>query len=155
MILTGGISVGDYDFVSLALEKLSVKKVFYKVKQKPGKPLYFGKKDDVAIFALPGNPAAALTCYYNYVHTYIHKALGNKTPPLSIVYLPSLSNYKKKGTRAQFLKAYYDNTGVMILEGQSSAMLNTYALSNAYVYIDESKTEITKGEEVKTILLPS
>jgi len=155
VILTGGISVGDYDFVSLALEKLSIKKVFYKVKQKPGKPLFFGKKDNVAIFALPGNPAAALTCYYNYVYTYIHKTLGNKTNPLPIVYLSSLFNYKKKGTRAQFLKAYYDNTGVTILEGQSSAMLNTYALSNAFVYIDESKTEITKGEKVKTILLPS
>lgn len=155
VILTGGISVGDYDFVSLALEKLLVKKIFYKVKQKPGKPLFFGKKGEVAIFALPGNPAAALTCYYNYVYTYIHKSLGNKTEPLSIAFLPSLSNYQKKGTRAQFLKAYYDNTGVTILEGQSSAMLNTYALSNAFVYINESKTSITKGEEVKTILLPS
>ena len=58
-------------------------------------------------------------------------------------------------TRAQFLKAYYDNTGVTILEGQSSAMLNTYALSNAFVYINESKTSITKGEKIKTILLPS
>lgn len=154
VIITGGISVGDYDFVSVALEKLSVVKLFYKVKQKPGKPLYFGKKDDVAIFALPGNPAAALTCFYNYVYTYMHIALRNNTKLLSTLQLPSLSTYQKKGNRAQFLKAYYDDTGVTILEGQSSAMLYTYAQANALIYIDEHKSAITKGEKVTTILLP-
>ena len=63
VIITGGISVGDYDFVGKALQELKVSQLFYKVKQKPGKPLFFGKKNDTYVFALPGNPAAALSCF--------------------------------------------------------------------------------------------
>ena len=69
ILVSGGISVGDYDFVGKALDELKVKQLFYKVNQKPGKPLYFGKKDHKVIFALPGNPAAALSCFYLYVHS--------------------------------------------------------------------------------------
>ena len=64
LILTGGISVGDYDFVWKSLHELGCEILFYKVKQKPGKPLFFGKKNETSIFALPGNPAAALSCFY-------------------------------------------------------------------------------------------
>ena len=67
VLCSGGISVGDYDFVGKALRELGVNEVFYKVKQKPGKPLFFGKTDNTLVFALPGNPAAALTCFYIYV----------------------------------------------------------------------------------------
>jgi len=61
VLISGGISVGDYDFVGKALTELNVEEHFYKVKQKPGKPLFFGTKNNTHIFALPGNPAAALT----------------------------------------------------------------------------------------------
>ncbi|WP_333667080.1 molybdopterin molybdotransferase MoeA, partial [Flavobacterium sp.] len=60
VLVSGGISVGDYDFVGKALETLEVETLFYKVSQKPGKPLLVGKKDEKLIFALPGNPAASL-----------------------------------------------------------------------------------------------
>jgi len=67
VLVSGGISVGDYDFVGSTLQELNVEQLFYKVKQKPGKPLFFGKKEEKIIFALPGNPAAALSCFYIYV----------------------------------------------------------------------------------------
>ena len=53
VLITGGISVGDYDFVGKALQELNVSQLFYKVKQKPGKPIYFGKKKQTYVFALP------------------------------------------------------------------------------------------------------
>ena len=61
IIATGGISVGDYDYVGKALEELGTEQLFYKVKQKPGKPLYLGKNRNSYIFGLPGNPGAALS----------------------------------------------------------------------------------------------
>ena len=67
VLVSGGISVGDYDFVGKALESLKVETLFYKVNQKPGKPLLVGKQNEKIIFALPGNPAASLTCFYVYV----------------------------------------------------------------------------------------
>jgi molybdopterin molybdotransferase len=155
VIISGGISVGDYDFVGKALEELKVEALFYKVKQKPGKPLFFGKKEGKLIFALPGNPAAALSCFYIYVYIALQKMMNNNVVELPRVTAKSLSKFVKHGDRPQFLKAIYNNEEVKILEGQSSAMLQTFALSNAFVYMPEDVNNIEIGDAVEVILLPS
>ena len=154
VIISGGISVGDYDFVGKALEELKVEALFYKVKQKPGKPLFFGKKEGKLIFALPGNPAAALSCFYIYVYIALQKMMNNNVFELPRVTAKSLSKFVKHGDRPQFLKAIYNNEEVEILEGQSSAMLQTFALSNAFVYMPEDLSNIEVGDSVEVILLP-
>jgi len=154
VIITGGISVGDYDFVGKALEELAVEEVFYKVKQKPGKPLFFGKKENTSVFALPGNPAAALSCFYIYVFPALQKISGAKNYHLVETIAKSTSTFIKKGNRAQFLKAYVTNNEVAILEGQSSAMLQTFALANALVYVSEEQSNIAIGDNVQVIHLP-
>lgn len=155
VIISGGISVGDYDFVGKALEELKVEALFYKVKQKPGKPLFFGKKEGKIIFALPGNPAAALSCFYIYVYIALQKMMNNNDVELPRIKAKSLSKFIKHGDRPQFLKAIYNNEEVEILEGQSSAMLQTFALSNAFVYIPEDVSNIEIGDVLEVILLPS
>jgi molybdopterin molybdotransferase len=154
VIITGGISVGDYDFVGRALHELQVDEIFYKVKQKPGKPLFFGKKEDSLIFALPGNPAAALSCFYVYVYTALQIIENNPSISLPRISAKSQTTFSKKGDRSQFLKAIYYQGNVTILEGQSSAMLQTFALSNALVYLPSNHSEIKLNEEVEVILLP-
>ncbi len=155
VIISGGISVGDYDFVGKALEALNVEALFYQVKQKPGKPLFFGKKEDTVVFALPGNPAAALTCFYIYVYIALQKMIGKNEVELPRTKAKSLSNFIKNGDRPQFLKAIYHHGNVEILEGQSSAMLQTYALANALVYMPENVSKIEMGDPVEVILLPA
>lgn len=154
IIVSGGISVGDYDFVGKALLELKVKPLFYKVKQKPGKPLFFGKKDSKVIFALPGNPAASLSCFYIYVHLALQKLSGDVHFSTAKTHAKCQSSFQKKGDRAQFLKASYSNGVVKILDGQSSAMLHTFALANALVYIPETTYTISEGDPVEVILLP-
>ncbi len=154
IIISGGISVGDYDFVGKALNALQVKELFYKVKQKPGKPLYFGKKKESILFALPGNPAAALTCFYMYVYTALQKMMAREVLTLPRIKAVSNSAFKKKKGRTQFLKAIYNEGRVTVLEGQSSAMLKTFALSNAFVFIPENIEDITINSIVEVILLP-
>jgi molybdopterin molybdotransferase len=154
IIVSGGISVGDYDFVGKALQQLGVQELFYKVKQKPGKPLFFGKKEEKLIFALPGNPAAALSCYYIYVLTALEKFSGNTDFSLHRIQAASITNFFKKGDRSQFLKAIYKNGKVEILEGQNSSMLHTFALANALVYLDANRNTIEIDDHVETILLP-
>ncbi|MEH6536142.1 MAG: molybdopterin molybdotransferase MoeA [Psychroserpens sp.] len=154
VIVTGGISVGDYDFVGKSLLALNTEEIFYKVKQKPGKPLFFGKKEGTLIFALPGNPAAALSCFYTYVYISLQKMMNQEALELPRIKAKSLSNFKKKGDRPQFLKAIYNNGEVEILEGQNSSMLQTFALSNALVYIAEDIFKIDKGDITDVILLP-
>ncbi|MDU8885075.1 molybdopterin molybdotransferase MoeA [Yeosuana sp. MJ-SS3] len=154
VLVSGGISVGDYDFVGDALQKLDVEQLFYKVNQKPGKPLFFGKKDKTTVFALPGNPAASLTCFYIYVLTALQIMSGHLEFSLNKVEAFSVSNFKKTGDRAQFLKAIYKNGIVEILESQNSSMLHTFAISNALVYLPEDQNEIKIKDKVETILLP-
>jgi len=154
ILVSGGISVGDYDYVGKALNKLGVKQLFYKVKQKPGKPLFFGKDGKKIIFALPGNPAAALSCFYIYVLSAIENLAGNMNFQLHRTKATSINEFIKRGDRAQFLKAIYQNGEVEILNGQSSSMLHTFALSNALVYLDNSSKSIQKNDKVEVILLP-
>jgi molybdopterin molybdotransferase len=96
ILISGGISVGDYDFVKTALENLGVKEEFYKIKQKPGKPIYFGTLNQKLIFALPGNPASALTCFYIYVLPALNKSAGKKFEGLKTVKRKLKNAYQKK-----------------------------------------------------------
>lgn len=153
VLISGGISVGDYDYVGKTLNELSVKQFFYKVKQKPGKPLYYGQKENTVIFALPGNPAAALSCFYVYVQTALEQLSGNTNYTANNIKAKSASQYYKKGDRAQFLKASLQNNKVSILEGQSSAMLQTFAVANALVYIPEDINEIAIDDVVEVITI--
>ena len=153
VIASGGISVGDYDFVGKAFRDLGVNEIFYKVKQKPGKPLFFAMKENAAVFALPGNPASALTGLYQYVLPSINKMAGHGFESLKTAMLPLIGGYSKKGTRAQFLKGFITPDGVEIMEGQSSAMMHTYAITNALIYIPWNQEETKDGEEVLVYLM--
>lgn len=155
VVVTGGVSVGDYDFVGKALNTIGVEEVFYKVKQKPGKPLFFGKKGEKSIFGLPGNPAAALSCFYIYVYPLLKRCQGASITSLQKISMPLLSDYVVKGNRAQFLKARLKERGVEILGGQSSAMVRAFGIANALVFLPENKGIVKKGELVTTILLPN
>ncbi|SEM22698.1 molybdopterin molybdochelatase [Aquimarina amphilecti] len=155
VLISGGISVGDYDFVKEALSELRTEELFYKIKQKPGKPLFFGRNNKTLIFALPGNPASSLTCYYIYVIPVIQKMMGTITSLGLKRTMKSLTeDFVKKGDRAQFLKAKTSEESVEVLEGQSSAMLYSYAVADALVFIPENINQIDKNSLVETILLP-
>ncbi len=154
IILSGGISVGDHDHVRSALAELDVKEVFYKVAQKPGKPIFFGTKGQKAVFALPGNPAASLSCFYEYVLPVVRKFYGRQDIHLPSFKLPIADGVIRKMDRAQFLKANVENGKVHVLEGQSSAMLNTFSVANAQVYIPANSQELKQGDLVEVHLLP-
>jgi molybdopterin molybdotransferase len=155
LMLSGGISVGDYDFVKPALEANGVEELFYKVKQKPGKPLFFGNKEDKLIFALPGNPAAALNCFYMYVLPAINIQLGNSKPLLPKTELLINQSYKKKSGRAEFLKAYSNGLEVELLEGQGSDVLLSFVKANCLVFLSDKIATLEQGDIVEVFLLPA
>jgi len=153
VLVSGGISVGDYDFVAAALKELEVETLFYKVNQKPGKPLFAGKLKDKMVFALPGNPAACLTCFYVYVLPTLSILSGkatdyNQTKAISLAHDYSVSN-----TRSQFLKASIVNDQATILSHQASSMLNSFSVSNGLVFVPDGTYELKKGDKVEVYLL--
>ena len=153
VLVSGGISVGDYDFVARALKELEVETLFYKVNQKPGKPLFAGKTKDKIVFALPGNPAAALTCFYVYVLPTLSILMG-KAPNYSQSRLISIAHdYSVRNTRSQFLKANIVNDEANVLSHQASSMLNSFAVSNGLVFVPDGIYELKKGDKVEVYLL--
>ena len=153
LLISGGISVGDYDFVEEALKSLEVETLFYKVNQKPGKPLLVGKKGDQLIFALPGNPAASLTCFFIYVKPILDQISGLSKVESSVLQKELTHGFTVNNTRSQFLKASFSNNDVSILSHQQSSMLNTFALSNCLVHLPEGNYELKKGSKVDIYLI--
>ncbi len=77
VIISGGVSKGEFDYVYRVLEELKVEKIFHGIAQKPGKPMWFGKsKNGVIVFALPGNPVSSFLCVNRYIIPYLKKSLG-------------------------------------------------------------------------------
>ncbi|MDI9257628.1 molybdopterin molybdotransferase MoeA [Flavobacterium sedimenticola] len=148
VLVSGGISVGDYDFVGKALEQLGVTTLFYKVNQKPGKPLYAGQLNHKIILALPGNPAASLTCFYVYVLPTLQRYCGSQGGYGSDVQKTITHDFSVDNPRAQFLKALVSNDEVTILSHQDSAMLNSFAQANALVYLPEGKYKVHQNDKV-------
>ncbi len=153
LILSGGISVGDYDFIGKALGALGIERIFYKVKQKPGKPLYFGKKDGKYIFALPGNPAAAMTSFYIYVLMALDQMSGKINTGLEKIEIPLAANHTLNSGRAHFLKSRINDGEIEVLTNQNSGMLISYTLSNAIAFILENKTELKSGDMITAYLI--
>lgn len=152
ILISGGISVGDYDFVKEALLANDVEELFYKINQKPGKPMFFGRKNDSLVFALPGNPASSLTNFYVYVYPAIKNRMG-----FAEIHLPKLmrklnSEITNSTGKTLFLKALYDETHVTVLDSQSSAMLNTFAIANSLLIVPNDTENLKKGALVT--LLP-
>lgn len=79
VIISGGVSVGDKDFMPTVLKKLGIRTVFHKVRQRPGKPFWFGRNEHGAlVFALPGNPVSTLVCFHRYIRPWIRKCMGRE-----------------------------------------------------------------------------
>ena len=154
LLISGGISVGDYDFVKEVLSENGTATLFYKVAQKPGKPLFFGKNENTFIFGLPGNPASALTCFYEYVYPALRKMQGRSTIFLNKLQMPSVKGISKKRGVANFLKAKTAHGCVEALDGQESFMLKSFAASNAFIYLPSEKENVLIGETVEVHLLP-
>ena len=154
LLITGGVSVGDYDYVADTLKFCGVAELFHTVKQKPGKPLYVGKTDHCLVFGLPGNPSSALTCFYEYSLIAIERMKGIKSSSVQEKRLKLTNNYHKRAGLTHFLKANWVDDSVSLLHAQESYRLASYAHANCIVSLEEERTDYTAGDIVDVHILP-
>lgn len=151
LILTGGVSVGDYDLVPASLEKCGVQKIFHKIKQKPGKPFYFGRYNQTLVFALPGNPAAVMSCFYEYVgqaiSRFTQKEYFKKTA------FPLAEDFNKKAGLTFFMKGKMGENNVKVLNDQESYKLNSFAVADCLIEFEEEKEIFKKGDLVNVRMI--
>ncbi|MDO7534625.1 molybdopterin molybdotransferase MoeA [Acinetobacter pittii] len=146
VITTGGVSVGDYDFVRPCAFEVGFEQIFWKVKQKPGKPLFFAEyfhpesDHPCYLLGLPGNPAAVYVSMQVYGKALLDTLQGNSAGPdwFSAI----LDNDLKEDTRERFLRmhAYFDNGQLKVksLAKQQSHMLSNLMQANCLVRIPAS-----------------
>lgn len=153
VLLNGGVSVGDYDFVTQAAKHCGIEEKFHKIRQKPGKPLFFGTRREKLVFGLPGNPSSSLTCFYEYVLPAVEQLSGlrNSVQKLSAV---AIHDYTKPVGLTHFLKAFYEEGTVTPLHAQESYRLHSFAQANCFLVLPEESTGCKKGDAVEIHLLP-
>ena len=158
VIITGGVSVGEYDYVKGVLEEIGIQRIFWGVSQRPGGPLYFGKKEDVLVFGLPGNPASALVCYYEYVRAAINKMIGKQDLFLFTIEATLLEEIRKKPGKTNFIRGkLITNNGEYNVKpsgSQGSHILKSFALSNCLIVVPKDETVLPVLSKVIVHILP-
>lgn len=149
IICTGGISVGRHDHVKSAAGAVGFDEIFWKIKQKPGKPLFFAKKGEQLFFGLPGNPVSAFMCYIHYIKPLIGAVNGFPFgwPVLSAYVEETIRNNGKRPTMIRVQLKWSEGTGYSIVsaEKQGSHMLTSITTSDGYIILSP-KEEVAKAE---------
>ena len=147
VVLSGGVSKGKFDFVPEVLGQLGVQKHFHKVKQKPGKPFWFGGMGSKIVFALPGNPVSTYMCFYRYIKPWLAKSWGLAE---NAAHALLASDYSVQGDLTYFLQVNVVNeAGRLVaypMTGGGSGDFANLKEVNAFLELAEGKATFKKGE---------
>jgi molybdopterin molybdotransferase len=156
LITTGGVSVGDRDFVKLAIEEVGGRILFWKVNMKPGKPVAFAMIDGKPVFALPGNPVAAMVAFEEFVRPALLKMMGRHRVLRPVITARTTSSFNNKGDRPNLVRAMVSRQDgenrVSAIQNQSSANMLSLIESNGLLILPPATT-LAAGDEANVILL--
>lgn len=149
VILTGGVSMGDFDFVPAVLIRAGVKILFDQVNVQPGKPTTFGVHPGAVVFGLPGNPVSSFIQFEALVRPLIYKMMGFDWKPL-IQMLPMARDYvRRTATRAGWIPVIITpEKEVLPVDYHGSAHISAMPYTDGIISIPIGKTNIQKGEIV-------
>lgn len=150
LIFSGGVSKGKFDFLPQVLEELEVKKCFHSVKQKPGKPFWFGKKGSKTIFAFPGNPVATFLNFIKYFKPWYLKSVGLDFESNNLAILEEDFTFKSDLT--YYLQVKISNKFGMLFAkpiiGNGSADLVNLVEADGFLELTAEKSEFKKGSSL-------
>jgi len=150
VITSGGVSVGEADYVKAAVEKLG-RVEMWKVAMKPGKPLVYGRVNDADFIGLPGNPVSAFVTFCLFVRPFLLKRMGVADVLYRAFAVQADFAWKKPGARREFLRAQLQPNGKLALfPNQGSGVLTSCAWSDGLVDLEIGQT-IQPGDWVRFI----
>ncbi|MEI8005689.1 MAG: gephyrin-like molybdotransferase Glp [Bacteroidota bacterium] len=146
VILTGGVSMGDFDYVPAAMESLGARILFKSIAIQPGRPTVFARYNKQFIFGLPGNPVSSFVLFELLVKPFMMKLMGCEQKPV-ILKLPMGADFtRRKSARKSVIPVMIRDGMVFPLEYHSSAHINAYTKANGMLIMDIGTTGIRKGE---------
>ncbi|MCX6287705.1 MAG: molybdopterin molybdotransferase MoeA, partial [Bacteroidetes bacterium] len=146
VILTGGVSMGDFDYVPAAMESLGASILFKSIAIQPGRPTVFARYNDQFIFGLPGNPVSSFVLFELMVKPFVLKMMGCHAEPLVLSLPMGVDFSRKKSSRKSVIPVMIEKGVVYPLEYHGSAHINAYTNANGMMIMDIGQTEIKKGE---------
>lgn len=153
LLLTGGVSMGKFDYVPQVLGELGVKKLFHKVQQRPGKPFWFGQgAENTLIFAFPGNPVSAFMCLHRYFIPWLKTSMGLKPAPSRYailqrdIFFPHPLQYFAQVTLSNNEKGQWTAQPV---EGNGSSDFGNLVGTNAFMELPMHEDEFKAGRIFK------
>ncbi|HBH85581.1 MAG: hypothetical protein A2X05_01985 [Bacteroidetes bacterium GWE2_41_25] len=154
VLITGGVSMGDFDFVPSVLERAGVKLLFSRVNVQPGKPTTFGVHPRCLVFGLPGNPVSSFIQFEYLVKPLIFRMMGNQWRPLTIE-LPMHVSYKRRSSDRLGLVPVIitEERQVLPVEYHGSAHITSLSVADGIIAIPAGKIAINKGEVVSVRLI--
>ncbi len=158
LITVGGASVGDYDLVRSGLEEIGLELDFWKIAQKPGKPLLFGRLGETPMIGLPGNPVSAMVCALLYVGPAVDR-LGGGVPRLPLKLMGRCAqDLPANGPREAFLRAEIsgevDGIPLFSVQGlQDSSLQSGLVRADVFLHRPANAPALKAGEAVGALLL--
>ncbi|PTY40410.1 molybdopterin molybdotransferase MoeA [Brachyspira hampsonii] len=152
VLISGGVSMGDFDYVHKELLDLGVNQIFHGIAMKPGKPLFFGKLGKKAVFALPGNTVSAFMTFEIMVKPYIFSCLGINYDTNYIKALITEDFKRKDAERLEYVpvRLFFDDTKLLVklIKYNNSSMISSFSEANGILKIDIGISDIVKGSMV-------
>ena len=144
LLFSGGVSVGRHDHVKAAALSMGFKELFWRIRQKPGKPLFLARKNDCLLFGLPGNPVSAFMCFSFYVQPLLGNLQGRGFSWRTVT-ARTMVEIVNPGERVNFMRGilFADNDGANAFKltgGQGSHMLTSIARADGFIIVDAKQT---------------
>ena len=158
VITSGGVSVGEADFVKELLNKLG-EVVFWKIAMKPGRPLAYGRIGAAHFFGLPGNPVSVMVTFHQFVRDALLTLSGrDPVPPLPTFKVPCVSSLKKAPGRTEFQRGVLecDSHGtwsVRVTGEQGSGILRSMSEANCFIILPDAQGNVASGTLVEVQVL--
>lgn len=160
ILTSGGVSVGQFDYLPKVLADLGAEVVLYKINMKPGKPLMFAKLGDRQIWGLPGNPVSSLFCFWQFVRPAIRKRLGYPESAwrLPIIAATLSQDLRAKGDRRAYLRgrvglSTQGNWQFAPYRTDNSGDLVSLAGINGFAWLEAGITSATAGSQVPVVIV--
>lgn len=148
VVLTGGVSMGDFDFVPSIMQDAGVEILFDSIAIQPGKPTVFGRRNDTFMFGLPGNPVSSFVLFEMMVRPFLHRMMGHSAEPLEIILPMGIDFSRRKSVRKSMIPVTIRDGAAFPVEYHGSAHINAYAVASGIMVMEIGTTNINKGEQV-------
>jgi len=152
VLISGGMSVGERDYAKPILKEMGVEEIFWKIKFKPGKPLFFGKRGKTLVFGLPGNPASSYVLFEEFVRPAMRQLMGRRILEADMVKARLDESISKTYKRLHFMRGQlHQQNGeyrVRPLNFQGSHSIGSLVESNALIRVEANSPVLPKGCQV-------